>query len=56
MRADIYTKAFSDKAKWLAVCVLINVVDPKQFSQLAKAKFDQQQEQEHTPPYTQEQV
>ena len=28
MAADIFTKAFSDKAKWLAVCDLINHVDP----------------------------
>ena len=29
MAADIYTKGFSDKGKWEAVCWLINVVDPK---------------------------
>ena len=29
MAADIYTKGFSDKGKWTAVCWLINVVDPK---------------------------
>ena len=33
-----------------------NVVDPKQFSQLAKTKFGQPQEQAITPPYTQNQV
>ena len=29
MAADIYTKGFSDKGKWTAVCWLINVVDPQ---------------------------
>ena len=40
MCADIYTKAFSDKLKWQSVCALINVVDPKSFSQLVKSKAD----------------
>ena len=29
MAADIYTKGFTDKAKWEQVCGLINVIDPK---------------------------
>ena len=29
MAADIYTKSFTNKDKWTAVCWLINVVDPK---------------------------
>ena len=40
MCADIYTKAFSDRLKWQAVCSLINVVDPKSLSQLVKSKAD----------------
>ena len=38
MCADIYTKAFTDKVKWVAVCHLINVVEPKAFSQLVQSK------------------
>ena len=38
MCADIYTKAFTDKVKWGAVCGLINVVDPKEFSRLVQSK------------------
>ena len=34
MCADIYTKAFTDKVKWSAVCCLINVVEPRAFSRL----------------------
>ena len=30
----IFTKAFTDAAKWEAVCWLINVVDPKRFETL----------------------
>ena len=40
MCADSYTKAFSDRLKWLAVCALINVVDPKSFAHLVKSKAD----------------
>ena len=29
MAADIYTKAFSDPFKWVAVCVLNDTFDPK---------------------------
>eukprot|EP00972_Heterocapsa_arctica_P112709 16433347-Heterocapsa_arctica.AAC.1 len=29
MCADVYTKAFTDAAKWVEVCDLINIVDPK---------------------------
>ncbi len=29
MAADIYTKGFTDKAKWEQVCGLINVIDPQ---------------------------
>ena len=29
MAADIYTKAFSDPFKWVAVCGLMNIFDPK---------------------------
>ena len=29
MAADIYTKAFSDPFKWVAVCGLIHIFDPK---------------------------
>ena len=29
MAADIYTKAFTDGAKWDVVCSLINILDPK---------------------------
>ena len=38
MCADIYTKAFTDKVKWGAVCGLINVVEPKALSQLVQTK------------------
>ena len=38
MCADIYTKAFPDKAKWNSVCQLINVVEPSSFPHLVKSK------------------
>ena len=38
MCADIYTKAFTDKIKWDSVCWLINIIDPKDFSQLIRSK------------------
>ena len=44
MCADIYTKAFTDKAKWTAVCQLINVVDPSSFPHLVKSKEPAPQE------------
>ena len=31
MTADIFTKAFTDKAKWQEVCHLVNIVDKEQF-------------------------
>jgi hypothetical protein len=46
MAADIYTKGFSDKGKWTAVCWLINVVDPKvlkgmiQYNKEVKERLD----------------
>ena len=33
MCADIYTKAFTDAAKWIAACDLINIVDPSRLRQ-----------------------
>ncbi len=32
--ADIYTKAFTEPAKWYAVCLLVNVVDRHKIAQL----------------------
>ncbi len=32
--ADIYTKAFTEPAKWYAVCLLVNVVDGRKLAQL----------------------
>ena len=32
MCADIYTKAFTDLARWLHACSLINVIDPAQLA------------------------
>ena len=32
--ADIYTKAFTEPAKWYAVCLLVNVVDGHKLAQL----------------------
>ena len=40
MAADIYTKSFTDKAKWQAVCWLINVVDPKLLSTMIRYNAD----------------
>jgi hypothetical protein len=40
MAADIYTKSFTDKAKWQAVCWLINVVDPKMLSTMIRYNAD----------------
>ena len=45
MCADIYTKAFTDGAKWEAACWLINVVDPRRISGLIKV-----QDACHEPP------
>ena len=59
MCADIYTKAFSDRLKWQSVCALINVVDPKSFSQLVKSKAEmlreQSQEEQSSRPKAQKQ-
>ena len=40
MAARIYTKSFTDKAKWQAVCWLINVVDPKQLNAMIRYNAD----------------
>ena len=40
MAADIYIKSFTDKAKWQAVCWLINVVDPKMLSTMIRYNAD----------------
>ena len=37
MAADIFTKAFTDKAKWLEVCHLVNIVDKDIFYELIAA-------------------
>ena len=38
MCADIYTKGFPDKAKWIAACDLICIVDPARLRQLVKPR------------------
>ena len=35
MRADLYTKAFTDPSKWKAACWLTGVVDPKELADIA---------------------
>ena len=38
MAADIFTKAFTDKAKWVEVCDLINHVDPSRLKVFVGAR------------------
>ena len=35
--ADIYTKAFTDAAKWVAACDVINIIDLKRLAPLMTA-------------------
>ena len=43
MRADIYTKAFTDAAKWKSACSIICVRDPKELDMLAKQSKEWEQ-------------
>ena len=51
MCADIYTKAFTDPAKWTAACELINIVNPQRLYSLLSDKTKESLENaaEHTP-------
>ena len=40
MAADIYTKAFNDKDKWDHACLLINIVDPADLSDIGRKHTD----------------
>ena len=40
MCADIYTKAFNDKSKWDAACLLIGVVAPARIKELVNQDAD----------------